>query len=141
MAKLKVWHIPVGIIAIGALAIGASYVSGAVSVATAPSRVAQKTLNTDNIIHNYEWFRQQAYDVDAIDIKITQNQNSLTALETALGARSTWSFDDRQEHSRLTSIVNGLVAQRADMVAEYNARSKMANRSIFKTNDLPETLD
>lgn len=103
-------------------------------------RIITKTLDADNVIYNYEWFKRQRQDVLAIDVKLTAAQDSLKAFETLAGSRENWKFDDRTEWSRLNSILLGLRGQRASMVAEYNARSQMANRSIFKTGDLPETL-
>lgn len=103
-------------------------------------RIVTKTLDADNVINNYEWFKRQRQDVLAIDAKLSAAQDTQKSFETSAGVRDNWKFDDRTEWNRLNSIVLGLRGQRASMVAEYNARSAMANRSIFKTAELPETL-
>ena len=70
------------------------------------------------MIYNYEYFRQQYQDVVAIDGKIT------TMAEGAASATG-------DEKTRLNSVVLGLKAKRQQMVADYNAKASMANRSIF----------
>lgn len=103
-------------------------------------RVLTKTFDADNMIYNYEWFKRQNQDVQAIGTKLTAAEQAQSIFEQSAGSRDGWKFDDRTEWNRLNTIVLGLRNQRASMVAEYNARSEMANRSIFKTGDLPLTL-
>lgn len=104
-------------------------------------RIAERTFNADNIIRQYEWFKRQNQDIEAIDANLAQRRAALRDFEVSAGARSEWRFDDRQEWSRLSSIVHGLEGQRTSMVAEYNARAEMANRDIFRTRDLPERIE
>ena len=99
-------------------------------------RVFDKTIDADNVIYNYEWFKQQHEDVQAIDVKILDADSNLTSFKEELGDRTDWHREDREEVSRLNAVCLGLKNQRADMVSEYNARSRMANRSIFKANDV-----
>ena len=125
--------------------IGISMVAGGVWLVTVPFRTAsgiiERTADPDNVIANYEWFKRQVQDVKAFDAKIMLASLKVEGFEKSAGPREKWTFDDKQEHARLNSVVLGLESQRASMVAEYNARSQMANRSLFKTNDLPETLN
>lgn len=111
---------------------------------TTPARTAkdiiQKTLNADNVLANYEWFKQQYNDYLAINKKIAESDSSVSKFERNAGARTNWTFEDKNEHSRLSSISDGLKYQKADIVAKYNARSKMLNRELFKTSDLPAEL-
>lgn len=102
--------------------------------------VIDKTMNADNAIYNYEWFKQQYNDYLAIQKKIEEAQNAVINFEFSAGERSTWTFEDKTEHSRLNSIVDGLKYQLQDIISEYNAKSKMVNRAILKTGDLPETI-
>lgn len=128
-----------------AIVAGLSVVGGLFSVIVAPFRAAtgvvNRTLDADNVLSNYEWFKRQVQDVKAMDVRLAASQQSLSRFEASAGARSGWTFEDKQEHSRLSSIILGLEGQRASMVAEYNARTQMANRDLFRTNDLPETLN
>jgi hypothetical protein len=102
--------------------------------------VVKKTLNADNVIQNYEWYKQQYNDYLAINSKIIEADTSIAHFKRDAGKHSDWSFEDKNEYSRLTSIADGLRYQRADIVGKYNARSKMLNRDIFKTSDLPAEL-
>ena len=113
----------------------------AIKVINTPGAVISKTLNTDNIITNYEWFKTQYNDIQAIDEKIKVNHDQIDQFKLDAGPRDKWTFEDKNELARLNSISAGLAGSRAEMVATYNARSKMANRSIFKSNDLPETVE
>ena len=103
-------------------------------------RVIEKTIDADNVLYNYEWFKQQFRSVKAIDKKIASQNKAVSGLESQLGPRSEWAREDRIERDRLASIVTGLEQQRADMVATYNARAAMANRQIFMGDDCPDHL-
>lgn len=105
------------------------------------TRVAERTFNADNMIRQYEWFKQQNQDIIAIDAQLAARRAAVADFETSAGPRADWRFDDRQEWGRLTSVVRGLEGQRTQMVAEYNARAEMMNRDIFRTRDLPERID
>lgn len=122
--------------------IGGAWIGVFGTAVTLPASIANKTLQPDNVIQNYEWFKQQYQDVKAIDRKIDNAKQSKRDLIDGLSSdRSSWSFDQNQEFARLGSIVLGLENQRASMVAEYNARTQMANRDLFRTSDLPVVID
>jgi len=125
---------------VGVVLVGTGFIANPL---TQVGRVVNKTIDADNMIYNYEWFKQQYQDIQAIDKKILESTIAVTKLENDLGDRKDWHRLDREEHARLASVELGLKQQRADLVATYNARSKMTNRSIFKTGDseLPETIE
>jgi hypothetical protein len=104
-------------------------------------KIADKTLDADNVLQNYEWFKQQYEDYIAIDKKILNAEQSVQEFTVSAGDRSKWTFEDKTEYSRLSTIATGLKQQREDIIAEYNAKSKMQNRSLFKTKDLPFQLN
>lgn len=106
-------------------------------------RIIDRTIDADNVLANYEWFKQRHEDIGAIDEKIVIQQEAVDAFAEAAGPRETWHREDREEHARLSVVVAGLKQQRADIAAEYNARSRMMNRSIFKAGDveLPERIE
>lgn len=124
---------------------GLSAVGSVAYVVLTPIRTAtgiiDRVANPDNVIANYEWFKRQVQDVRAIDDRIGVSQQALDGFLASAGSRDGWKFDDRQEYSRLNSVLLGLKSQRTSMVAEYNARTQMANRALFKTSDLPDTLN
>jgi len=106
------------------------------------ARIVNKTMDADNVITNYEWFKQRHEDIGAIDSKIKSSDTVVSQFKTDAGERADWHREDREEHARLSSVLLGLMQQRADLAAEYNARSRMVNRNIFKAGDvkLPESI-
>lgn len=130
-------------IVVGMLALAIVLPAGctAYNAFTAPARVANRTLETDNIINNYEWFKRQHNDILAVDKRIEIANNDVDAFKSGAGPRTDWDYEDKTEFSRLTSIVAGLKGNRAEMVSIYNAKSQMANRNIFKDKNLPETVE
>lgn len=104
---------------------------------TQPLAVAERTFDAGNMIANYEWFHQQYEDIRANEARLSAAVATRSAFEAALGDRSDWRFDDRQEWNRLNTVVLGLEGKRAEMIATYNARTEMANRDIFRGSDLP----
>lgn len=105
-----------------------------------PAKVVDKVLDPNNIIQNYEWFKQQYQDYNAINVKCNDADTSVARFMRTMGPRDKWDFSDKEELARLQTISDGLKYQRADIVAKYNARSQMASRDIFKTGELPAQL-
>lgn len=133
---LGVWIIII-VLGLGAVAGVGSW---ALNLASQPARVVTKTFDADNMIYNYEWFKQQYNDILAMDSKISNAQAQLDGWISGSPERSEWKIQDRQMYGQLNSIVLGLTNQRATMVATYNARAEMANRSIFM-RDVPSHID
>lgn len=109
-------------------------------VITLPARsardIAEKTLDADNIIGNYEWFKQRAEDLDAAVQRIQITEDAVADLKEELPEnRRDWDYDDKQEMSRLRTDLRGQKAHYENLSAEFRARSKMANRAIFKNNN------
>ena len=119
----------------------------AIQIFTMPARtatdIAEKTMDADNVIYNYEWFQSTKEKVDSYDLKIAQAQTAFQSFEDSLGGapRAEWGFEDKNEWSRLNMVVLGLQNHRTSLVADYNAKSKMENRALFKDSNLPETLE
>ena len=83
------------------------------------ARVVNKTIDADNVIANYEWFKQRHQDILAIDQKIKEAAKSVSDFKGEAGDREKWHREDREEFSRLNAVANGLSQQRSDMAAEY----------------------
>ena len=115
-----------------------------VHLLTAPARavtgVVDRTLNADNVLANYEWFKQTYQDVLALEIQQSNADSALTRFLRISGPHTQWGYQTEAEYGRLNSVVLGIQNQRQNLVAQYNARSRMVNRSLFKTHDLPEVL-
>lgn len=109
--------------------VGCSVINTINSAATAPGRVAQKTLQTDNIIFNYERF----FDINAKFVaRVAQikDQRSFYEAET-----------DPAEKTRLRMELSAMKQSCRDLVTEYNADSQKMNRNLFKDKDLPFELN
>lgn len=103
--------------------------------------VNDKTLNADNAIYNYEWFKRQKESIDATNKKLEIGIKAADTFDTSAGARKDWTFEDKGESARLHAVAQGIESQLKDMIAEYNARTKMANRNIFQDGILPNFID
>lgn len=98
--------------------------------------IIKKTYNADNVIYNYEWFKNRAEEIKATETKIGNAKQAIGSFESSAGARTGWTFEDKTEHARLSAVYLGLQNHYEDIVAEYNARAQQANRNIFQ-DDLP----
>lgn len=133
---LGAWIIVI-VLGLGAVAGAGSW---ALNLASQPGKVITKIFEADNMINNYEWFKTQHNDILAMEAKIGNAQTQLDSWIASAPERSEWKIQDRQMYGQLNSIVLGLTNQRATMVATYNARAEMANRSIFM-RDVPSHID
>jgi hypothetical protein len=103
--------------------------------------VIDKSLNSENAIYNYEWFKRQEESIQSLYKKEVRAKQTLEDFRNMLPeTRENWTRDDKTEYDRLNTIVQGLGNQIDDAIAEYNARSNMVNRNIFKDN-LPTNLN
>lgn len=98
--------------------------------------IVTKTYNADNALYNYHWFQERAAAITALDKTISQSQASLDSFETSAGVRSSWTFEDKTEDSRLRTVVLGQEAQYNSLTNEYNAHANEVDRAIF-INGLP----
>lgn len=110
----------------GLLALGV--LTTTLSVVSAPGRVIQETLKTNNIISNYEMF----YDLKTgFERRVADIESHTGLVETATGA----------EQNRLRIELAGLQQTCRDLVARYNSASQKMNQNLFKGSDLPYELD
>jgi hypothetical protein len=115
-----------------ALSIGAvlavPIVYGALSIWSAPSRVLTRTLDTDNIIHNYEWFHDMNGRFRARISQIAAHKKYLEA-ETHF-----------PEIQRLRIELAGMQQSCRDIATQYNANAVKTNRNIFMGKEAPYNL-
>lgn len=138
----------VGIICLVFLLIGAGYVVKAVllpakTVTTqidSSYDVVEKTYDADNAIANYEWFKTQYEKIQANKAQALNAKAAADEYKEMYGDPKDWDFQTKSEYNRLNTITLGLKNQHESLVAEYNARSEMANRNIFK-DKLPLSVD
>lgn len=81
------------------------------------SGLVNKTVNSESIIQNYEWFYDMKNQIDAtrMKYKIAKEGNMTEA--------------------------NGIKMVLMSMVGEYNARSKQINRNLWKAKELPYQIN
>lgn len=99
------------------------------------ARIMSKTIDADNVIYNYEWFKLRHEGILAVEMKERGAKAAVSQFKSDAGPRSQWKRDDREEAARLSTIRLGLSQQQNDLAAEYNAKSRMVNRKIFKAGD------
>lgn len=117
-----------GVLSLPIIGFGLSIVSTATTVATAPGRVINRTLETDNIINNYEWF----HDANAAyKTRVSQIQDFRSMLKET---------SNEQEKNRIRTDVAAIRQSCRDLATRYNANATKSNRSIFMGRETPETL-
>lgn len=116
------------IVLVGA-SIGCSYLSVLTNVATAPARVMNKTLETDNIIFNYEYFFDMNAAFTSRSAQVRQYKD-LYMVEL-----------DKDEKIRLRTEMSAMQQSCRELVTKYNANSLKLNRRVFKDKNLPYQLE
>lgn len=99
------------------------------TVVTAPSRVINRTLETDNIIFNYERFFNVNASYKARVAQINEYR-PVIAEETDLG-----------EKARLRTELSAMKQSCRELAQGYNADASKLNRALFRDRNLPEQLD
>lgn len=94
--------------------------------------ILKTTLDSDNVIYNYEWFKLTYEQVEAYRQKLATAEQSASQFKEDAGPRTGWDFSDKDEFARLNTTKMGLSNMLKDTIAVYNARAKMMNRSFFK---------
>ncbi len=96
--------------------------------------VTDKTLDADKAIAEYEWFKRQAQSMKALEKKENRAIEELDSFLQLMegNSRKDWDRDDKKEYDRLNSNKIAVQNMLDDALAEYNARSEMVNRAIFK---------
>ena len=102
--------------------------------------VIEKTYDADNAIYNYEWFKQRYEDIQATETKISNTKANMRDYRDLYGNASEWDWQTKQGYNSLNTVYLGQQNYYEEIVADYNARSKMANREIFK-DKLPLHVD
>jgi hypothetical protein len=111
-----------------------------IAVVSKPFSIVGGLADSENVKYNYEWFKTQHEAVLALDVQIEQARAAGDQFKKDAGPRDKWHREDREESSRLSTILLGLQNARASRAADYNARSRMINRAIFKGTDTPTEI-
>lgn len=122
-------YVAIGVAALIAIPVGLNAIGVFNTVATAPGRVINKTLQTDNIIFNYERF----FDLNA---NFTSRRAQYLQYKGFLLTET-----DPAEKIRLRTEMAAMQQSCRELATKYNADSQKMNRSLFKDKDLPYTLN
>ena len=139
---MKTFLIAVGVIALFAATLvvcETCHVTG--TVVDSANGVIDKTLDPNNVIYNYEFFKQSYQDIKALDSKIADAQIAIRSFDAQFKSRKEMDREDKLESERLHAVLSGLQQERQTEVAAYNARATMTNRNIFKGNDIPTHIE
>jgi hypothetical protein len=101
----------------------------------------RQIINADNAIYNYEWFKQKYQDIEVSKRQFKLALNNYNAFREELGPREEWTFEDRNERSRLNVVQLGIQTNLESQIGDYNARASMATRNIFEDSVLPSYID
>lgn len=117
------------------IVLGLSVVGGAgawaLNILSQPGRIITKTLDADNVIFNYEYFRDKYAAIEGMQPQIDAVQAERDAIASTYGTPATWSSDTQALHAKLSAQLTGLTNKRTRMVQEYNGNASKANKSIF----------
>lgn len=116
-----------GVVGLGAAVILVNFVSTVTSVATAPGRVISRTMETNNIINNYEWYHDAYAQYRSRVAQATEHKTMLAQ-------------SDNQERQRLATELSAIRQSCRDLATRYNANATKTNRSIFMGREAPESL-
>ena len=102
--------------------------------------IISKTYDAENAIYNYEWFKSQYQDIQATERIIRNTGLEMDAYKEMYGSASDWDWQTKQDYNSLQGVYLGQQNYYEGLIADYNARSEMANRNIFK-DKLPLYVD
>ena len=101
----------------------------------------EQTMDAENAIENYEWFRTQYREIEAQRNQVENSYDELDRFYDTYGEDpDEWSRTAKEQHSGIQKRITGNQNQLENLVADYNARSDMANREVFKCS-LPYMVD
>lgn len=95
--------------------------------------IADSTYDAENAIQEYEWFRQQYYDIEAKRQQINNTKQEESQFHETYGDDpENWSRSAEKRHNRIHTRLTSQRNLHDQYIADYNARSEMANRVLFK---------
>jgi len=100
-----------------------------------------KTMTAENAIYNYEWFKEQeAYIRQCYKNEEIAKEEYDLYISTLPKDREKWDRQDKDEEASLRNSYYALQKLTNKSMEDYNAKSSMINRAIFKDN-LPSNID
>lgn len=99
--------------------------------------VIHKTINADNAIYNYEWFKKRVQEIDVARKNVENTAEQFKELKADF---EKW-IATREEIAVMRIALLGQKNYVNDLIGEYNAKSSMANRAIFADWILPNFIE
>lgn len=104
------------------------------------SGVNQKVLTADKAIESYEWFKMQESQIKSMYTQEEIQQKALDDYLKMIGNdRTQWTSQDKSHINFLRTVLDGTRMQVNNMIAEYNAKSSMKHKVLYK-NNLPTNI-
>ncbi len=101
----------------------------------------ESTYSWENAETNYEWFKTQEQDIKLKRQQANNTKTQIDRMEADYGENvSEWPPDARDRYEELNQQLLAQQNMHNQYVAEYNARSNMENRNLFK-DDLPYEME
>lgn len=100
-----------------------------VNLMSQPARIMSKTFDADNVINNYEWYRDAYGNYLARTAQVRQ-------FKTLRDEEK-----NEQERSRLRIEMAAIQQSCRDLARRYNANADKVNRSIFMGTSVPSSLN
>lgn len=103
--------------------------------------VASEVFDPKKVVYTYEQFHRDYTSIQSFDVQYqTAKSTHDTFKETIGNDRAKYADADRQMLNMYVQSMVGLRNERNRLAAEYNAKSAMITRDIFKGTSLPRTL-
>lgn len=104
-------------------------------------KVVDKTLDTDNVVFNYEQFHDLYNGAQQQVQNIKNVEKQIEELKDLYGEDATkWPEDVRKDYAHMKETIEGLQMQYNNLVSQYNSNSEKLNRKLFKDKNLPYEL-
>lgn len=109
-------------------------------VAKSGEEVVEQTIDTDNVLYNYENFKDLYNEAKAQVAKIESAEEQKQGLKETHGEPKEFPEDIRKELADLNENIAGFEKQYQSIVKQYNSDSSKLNRNLFKDDNLPAEL-
>lgn len=105
----------------------------------AADRITKKTSSAEYAMQQYEWFKQQRQDIDAMKRKIQNQRRQIKDFKETHDMQDL-SYTQQRQYNRMTNRLLGYRNQYESYVADYNARMNQKYRAQYN-NSLPLEME
>ena len=107
-----------------------------------PAAIVGRVMNADNVLYNYEWFFNKYQSIQAAERNVKESIDSYDRWRKSVPANpEKWSYSAHEENGRLNTNISGIQMHWNELVADYNAKSSMVSKNIFKSGKLPARIN